>query len=1307
MKTPFFRFVLCLIVVCFTCVANNRAAVAPMPSVEDFCGVTDSKHIDNRNYARSITANLNVGEPRMVRMIYFLPNDRPYREDVVQRMKDEILSIQAFYAETMQAHGYNMTFQIETDVHGKPVVHRVDGQHPDAYYIYDTINSIEMELGQIFNLNVNIYFIVVDNSINMIGRGENKVRAQGVGGRRGKNGGISLIPATLKPAGALVPGEFQYRTAAHELGHAFGLQHDYRHDTYIMSTKNQSSHEKTRLSQCNADFLAVHPYFNPDTPIESGPPPTIELTSPNTYAESARNIKIQLEVKDSEGIHQVILFVILEDSVFVSTNYLQVKACYKLTSKKESVVEFNYDGDIPSLNLTALAQFTTQTIHIAAVDINGDVQYKSFVLTQIPSQHPKHKKMINILGYNNPSGDHQKWGLPIDVRIRLGKGGVGQDSNAVAFSPDGQLLAVSSDIGIWLYDAITYKELALLSNPWKVSTIAFSPDGKTILSARSDSIGRDGWDINLWDVGTREKIAMFGESRGPISFSPDGNIVASVLRKEPIIWNVKTGQKLVTLPHKTDAFIKTPIVFSPDGTLLASGGKDNTVKLWDVETWQNINTFTHKHTDRTTIYSIAFSPDGKMIASGSGDFTIKLWDVIKGTEITEIHGRTRGLTFSPDGKTLAWSLGKQIKLWDIATRSDIITFEDPVFSIGPLVFSPDGKTLVYASSFWGVVRVLDIERGIAVDLGHTRLTTGAFSPDNTIYASGDKYGTIKLWDITTGQNIGNLPGQPRQSITVIEFSPDRKILASQSTGESMIRLWDIGTQTPMATIEGYKWATDFTFSPDGQTFVFSTIDRSIKLWDIETQTLIATLEGHINKISSVSYSLDGKVIASMATGGTIKLWDVTTMQNIMTFNRSAYDQVAREDFLVNGKTFASLGLDRALRLWDATIQSLFEASYVYSDEDFRIFSLDGKMALVDFHDTESLWDMTTQTLIAAIRGFSPDVKTFMQFNHDTILLGDVEILKEKLKASRVDFVLSVEAGHDLIHIPLKVISVNGIARAINSIGDLYDVLRDMGGRVYSVSTWDPITSQWVGYYGDSDRGTVADKVLNDDTGIMTDMTNAVTIGLQGDALGTNGRSTITLHPGHNLVGIPLKDSRIGRVSDLFSLNGIRNNVYSIDTISGNWNLETISLPGKLSDTFVTGGQAFILSAHEGATITISGEKWSNISGTKAAPPIASIAMSQIETALLPNYPNPFNPETWIPFRLAEDADVTLTIYDVGGRMVQTLDAGHSKAGIYESKDKAIYWDGKNDLGESVASGVYFYHLMAGGYSATRRMVILK
>ncbi len=96
-----------------------------------------------------------------------------------------------------------------------------------------------------------------------------------------------------------------------------------------------------------------------------------------------------------------------------------------------------------------------------------------------------------------------------------------------------------------------------------------------------------------------------------------------------------------------------------------------------------------------------------------------------------------------------------------------------------------------------------------------------------------------------------------------------------------------------------------------------------------------------------------------------------------------------------------------------------------------------------------------------------------------------------------------------------------------------------------------------------------------------------------------------------------------------------------------------------------------------------------------------------KTALLPNYPNPFNPETWIPYHLAKSAEVTLTIYAANGAVVRTLTLGHQVAGIYQSRPRAAYWDGRNEVGESVASGVYFYTLTAGDFTATRKMLILK
>ena len=95
------------------------------------------------------------------------------------------------------------------------------------------------------------------------------------------------------------------------------------------------------------------------------------------------------------------------------------------------------------------------------------------------------------------------------------------------------------------------------------------------------------------------------------------------------------------------------------------------------------------------------------------------------------------------------------------------------------------------------------------------------------------------------------------------------------------------------------------------------------------------------------------------------------------------------------------------------------------------------------------------------------------------------------------------------------------------------------------------------------------------------------------------------------------------------------------------------------------------------------------------------------TVLLPNYPNPFNPETWIPYQLANVSDVQITIYDTKGIVVRTLDLGHQAAGYYTRRNSAAYWDGRNSLGEPVASGVYFYQLQAGSVSHLRKMAILK
>ena len=410
-----------------------------------------------------------------------------------------------------------------------------------------------------------------------------------------------------------------------------------------------------------------------------------------------------------------------------------------------------------------------------------------------------------------------------------------------------------------------------------------------------------------------------------------------------------------------------------------------------------------------------------------------------------------------------------------------------------------------------------------------------------------------------------------------------------------------------------------------------------------------------------------------------------------------------------------------------------------------------------------------------------------------------------------EFLWAIPAGMSLIHVPLKVTTVDGVPRTVTSIADLYDTL---GGTttVNLLTTHDPTTQGWHSYLGDSSRGTVADPILTDDKGIIAIMNDAVSLRLIGAPLGANGRSSITLHPGPNLVGVPLKDSRIARGGDLFALEGIKGNVSGIVT-ANNRLVKVVKHADDAGNIHITGGQSFILVAQKAATVPIFGEGWYNRSLALAAPlvgnanlhtgiqvtditPVLALRGSIVfpidvrgkmprlrsgvtsggwdilprlrvivknlstgkavsterrfafptvigdekdsyqgtfvdietgraaqigdileisvrspspligvqplrytvtaedvlrsrielpaliayeipsETELLANYPNPFNPETWIPYRLAEDAFVTLTIYDGVGQVVRRIEVGPRIAAVYESRSKAIHWDGR-------------------------------
>ena len=274
-----------------------------------------------------------MGEPRTVRMIYFLPDDRPYQQAVVDTMKAMMVRLQAWFGQQMESHGYGYTtFRYEADADGEPVVHRLDGAHANRYYYDRTASTVGNEVWEAFDPANVVLFTVIDNRA---GDEVGYVRGFRVAGiaSGNKDGGEVFVPRGVS-----------FKTAAHELAHAFGmLWHDSRDRAHILSISRGGS---DRLSFCSATFLSGHPFFNGEVPLERDweARPTVELLSPLWYEEGSESITVRLKLEALHGLHQLIMLIADPLGQYL---ILELKDCRVLSGAKEAVIEYEYDGVVP------------------------------------------------------------------------------------------------------------------------------------------------------------------------------------------------------------------------------------------------------------------------------------------------------------------------------------------------------------------------------------------------------------------------------------------------------------------------------------------------------------------------------------------------------------------------------------------------------------------------------------------------------------------------------------------------------------------------------------------------------------------------------------------------------------------------------------------------------------------------------------------------------------------------------------------------------------------------------------------------
>ena len=574
--------------------------------------------------------------------------------------------------------------------------------------------------------------------------------------------------------------------------------------------------------------------------------------------------------------------------------------------------------------------------------------------------------------------EYTRWGLPKGAIARLGKGKV----HEIKYSPNGKLLAVATDNGIWFYDAETTQELALMKVShgvfFDVFSIAFSPDGKTLVSG-----GNGGLPI-LWDVNTRTVKSRLS---GPgalnaifaIAFSSNGRMLATGRDNGVQLWDVDTGELKATLQENEEHV--NSVVFSPNGRTVASGSKDAAIRLWDVES----ATLTAKLIGHTReVKSVAFSLDGKTVASGSRDRTVRLWDVGADKLKVTLKGHTNSVTsvsFSPDGEMLAsGSMDNTIHLWDVSSGTDLQTTPIDTYVGGDslahtsVAFSPDGDTLTSTSAD-GTIRMWKIATGKHINtiLGHLSVITSvSFSPDgNTLASTGDN--TVHLWNVNTATYKNTLIGHTNRVVSAT-FSPDGKILASGSWDKT-IRLWDVATGKRKSMLTNHTGRIkSVIFSPDGKMLASGSNDETVRLWDVATGTLKATFTGHTDTVLSVSFSPDSRLLASGSEDNSIRLWDVAAGTHRVTLTGHTRD-VNSVVFSPDGTKLASVSDDKTARLWDVAqakqIASLKEKGRIWVQS--VSFSPDGHTVACGSMGQIDLWDVSTLSRITTIKGHQETV----------------------------------------------------------------------------------------------------------------------------------------------------------------------------------------------------------------------------------------------------------------------------------------------------------------------------------------------